>query len=194
MFMLSLYLAACHSPEAASTVSKCSWRRTQKASETCRAILQLQTNILPSSITLVRLYILSWYSICVHPLTRTHTHTHTHIYIYIYIYRYKSIICVTINWNWILVARPGCIVGMQIVREGRRTACPVSLKYASTYELRIGQTCTNPGRQVVVPVAPTWNSEVAPRFVANLWTPDIYIYSCIGLFFTFSSVQNSKPF
>ena len=44
---------SCHSPEAASTVSKCSWRWTQKASETCRAILQLQINILPSWITLV---------------------------------------------------------------------------------------------------------------------------------------------
>jgi len=41
-----------------STVSKCSWRWTQKASETCRAILQLQINILPSCITLVLLYIL----------------------------------------------------------------------------------------------------------------------------------------
>jgi len=26
--MLALYLATCHSPEAASTVSKCSWRWT----------------------------------------------------------------------------------------------------------------------------------------------------------------------
>jgi len=51
--MLALYLAACHSPEAAATVSKCSWRWTQKASETCGAILQLQINIQPSCITLV---------------------------------------------------------------------------------------------------------------------------------------------
>ena len=49
---------SCHSPEAASTISKCSWRWTQNASETCRAILQLQINILPSCITLVLLYIL----------------------------------------------------------------------------------------------------------------------------------------
>ena len=41
------------SPEAATTVSKCSWRWTQIAYETCRAILQLQINILPSCITLV---------------------------------------------------------------------------------------------------------------------------------------------
>ena len=47
------HAAACHSPEAATTVSKCSWRWTQKASETCRAILQLQINILPSCIMLV---------------------------------------------------------------------------------------------------------------------------------------------
>jgi len=53
--MLALYLAACHSPEAASTISKCFWRWTQKASETCTAILQLQINILPSCITLVLL-------------------------------------------------------------------------------------------------------------------------------------------
>ena len=41
----------------------CFWysgRRTQKASETCRAILQLQINILPSCITLVLLYILTY--------------------------------------------------------------------------------------------------------------------------------------
>ena len=58
--MLALYLAACHSPEAASTVSKCSWRWTQKASETCRAILQLQIHILPRCIMLVLLYILTY--------------------------------------------------------------------------------------------------------------------------------------
>ena len=58
--MSALYLAACHSPEAASTISKCSWGWTQKASETCRAILQLQINILPSCITLVLLYILTY--------------------------------------------------------------------------------------------------------------------------------------
>ena len=44
---------SCHSPEAASTISKCSWGWTQKASETCTAILQLQINILPNCITLV---------------------------------------------------------------------------------------------------------------------------------------------
>jgi len=54
--MLALYLAACHTPEAATTVSMCSWGWTQKASETCRALLQLLINILPSCITLV-LYI-----------------------------------------------------------------------------------------------------------------------------------------
>ena len=54
--MLALYLAACHTPEAATTVSKCSWGWTQKASETCRALLQLLINILPSCVTLV-LYI-----------------------------------------------------------------------------------------------------------------------------------------
>ena len=57
LLCLGSYLAACHSPEPASTVSKCSWRWAQKASETCRAILQLQINILPSCITLVLLYI-----------------------------------------------------------------------------------------------------------------------------------------
>ena len=51
---------SCHSPEAASTISKCSWRWTKKLSETCRAILQLQTNILPSCMTLVLLYILTY--------------------------------------------------------------------------------------------------------------------------------------
>ena len=44
------------SAEAATTVSKCSCGWTQKASETCRALLQLLINILPSCITLV-LYI-----------------------------------------------------------------------------------------------------------------------------------------
>jgi len=54
--MLALYLAARHTPEAVTTVFKCSWGWTQKASETCRALLQLLINILSSSITLV-LYI-----------------------------------------------------------------------------------------------------------------------------------------
>jgi len=49
-----LHPASCHKPEAATTVSKCSWGWTQKASET---LLQLLINILPSCITLV-LYIL----------------------------------------------------------------------------------------------------------------------------------------
>jgi len=54
--MLALYLAACHTPEAVTTVFKCSWGWMQKASETCRVLLQLLINILPSCITLV-LYI-----------------------------------------------------------------------------------------------------------------------------------------
>ena len=62
--MLALYLAACHTPEAATIVFKCSWWWAQKASETCRVLLQLLINILPSCITLV-LYIQSvhckWY-------------------------------------------------------------------------------------------------------------------------------------
>ena len=53
-------LVASHSPEAATTVSKCSWRWTQKASETRRTILQLQINILPNCIRLVLLYILTY--------------------------------------------------------------------------------------------------------------------------------------
>jgi len=36
--MLALYLAACHKPEAVTTVFKCSWGWTQKASETCRVM------------------------------------------------------------------------------------------------------------------------------------------------------------
>ena len=56
LFMLALYLAACHTPEAATTVSKRYWGWTQKASETCTALLQLLINILPSCMTLV-LYI-----------------------------------------------------------------------------------------------------------------------------------------
>ena len=52
-YMLTLYLAACHTPEAATTVFKCSWGWTQKESETCRVLLQLLKNILPSCITLV---------------------------------------------------------------------------------------------------------------------------------------------
>ena len=54
--MLALYLAACHTPEAVTTVFKCSWGWAQKASETCRVLLQLLINQLPSCITLV-LYI-----------------------------------------------------------------------------------------------------------------------------------------
>ena len=51
-----LHPVSCHSPEAATTVFKCSWGWTQKASETCRVLLQLLINVLPSCITLV-LYI-----------------------------------------------------------------------------------------------------------------------------------------
>jgi len=36
-----LHPVSCHTPEAATTVSKCSWRWAQKASETCRTLLQL---------------------------------------------------------------------------------------------------------------------------------------------------------
>ena len=51
-----LHPVSCHTPEAVTTVSKCSWGWMQKASETCRVLLQLLINILPSCITLV-LYI-----------------------------------------------------------------------------------------------------------------------------------------
>ena len=51
-----LHPVSCHTPESVTTVFKCSWGWTQKASETCRALLQLLINILPSCITLV-LYI-----------------------------------------------------------------------------------------------------------------------------------------
>ena len=51
-----LHPVSCHTPEAVTTVFKCSWGWTQKASETWRAWLQLLINILPSCITLV-LYI-----------------------------------------------------------------------------------------------------------------------------------------
>ena len=59
-----LHPVSCHTPEAATTVSKCSWGWTQKASETCRVILQLLINILPSCITLVLyIYYEKWYLI-----------------------------------------------------------------------------------------------------------------------------------
>jgi hypothetical protein len=51
-----LHPISCHTPEAVTTVFKCSWGWTQIASETCRVLLQLIINILPSCITLV-LYI-----------------------------------------------------------------------------------------------------------------------------------------
>jgi len=51
-----LHPISSHIPEAATTVFKCSWGWTQKASETCRVLLKLLINILPSCITLV-LYI-----------------------------------------------------------------------------------------------------------------------------------------
>jgi len=51
-----LHPVSCHTPEDVTTVFKCSWGWKQKASETCRGLLQLLINILPSCITLV-LYI-----------------------------------------------------------------------------------------------------------------------------------------
>jgi hypothetical protein len=52
---------SCHTPEAVTTVFKCSWGWTQIASETCRMLLQLIINILPSCITLVLyIYILTY--------------------------------------------------------------------------------------------------------------------------------------
>ena len=60
MFMLALYLAACHTPEAVTTVFKCSWRWKQKASETCRVLLQLLINILAKLHHVGFLYILSY--------------------------------------------------------------------------------------------------------------------------------------
>ena len=62
---------SCHSPEAATTVSKLSRRWTQKASKTCRAILHLQINILPSCITLV-LFIYISFSVY-HNINSTYT-------------------------------------------------------------------------------------------------------------------------
>jgi hypothetical protein len=44
---------SCQTPEAVTTILKCSWGWTQIASETCRVLLQLLINILPSCITLV---------------------------------------------------------------------------------------------------------------------------------------------
>jgi hypothetical protein len=52
-----LHPVSCQTPEAVTTVFKCSWGWTQVASETCRVLLQLLINILPSWITLF-LYIL----------------------------------------------------------------------------------------------------------------------------------------
>ena len=60
-----LHPVSCHTADAVTTVFKCSWGWTQKASETCRVILQLLINILSSCITLVLyiyIYIL-WYNI-----------------------------------------------------------------------------------------------------------------------------------
>jgi hypothetical protein len=48
-----LHSVSCQTPEAVTTVFKCSWGWTQKASETCRVLLQLLINILLSCITLV---------------------------------------------------------------------------------------------------------------------------------------------
>ena len=56
-----LHPVSCHTPEAAATtVSKCSWGWTQKASETCRALLQLLINIMPSCIGLVLYIYFNW--------------------------------------------------------------------------------------------------------------------------------------
>ena len=51
-----LHPVSCHTPRAVTTVFKCFWGWTQKAPETCRVLLQLLINILPSYIKLV-LYI-----------------------------------------------------------------------------------------------------------------------------------------
>jgi len=51
--LLDTSSVSCHTPEAVTTVFKCSWGWTQKASETCRAVLQLLINILPRCTTLV---------------------------------------------------------------------------------------------------------------------------------------------
>ena len=52
---------SCHTPEAVTAVFKWSWGWKQKASETCRVLLQLLINILPSCITLVLyVYINLW--------------------------------------------------------------------------------------------------------------------------------------
>ena len=54
-----LHPVSCHTPEAATTVSKCFWGWTQKASETCRVLLQLLINILPTLHHVGSLYILT---------------------------------------------------------------------------------------------------------------------------------------
>ena len=55
-----LHPISCHTPEAVTTVFKCSWGWTQKASETCRVLFHLLINILSSCIMLVFLYILTY--------------------------------------------------------------------------------------------------------------------------------------
>jgi hypothetical protein len=81
-----LHPASCQTPEAVTTVFKCSWGWTQIASETCRLLLQLLINILPSS-----LYILTYdarkikHKICFSPCLMNFSTTnltpviHTHI-------------------------------------------------------------------------------------------------------------------
>jgi hypothetical protein len=54
----TLHLISCQTPDAVTTVFECSWGWKHIASETCRVVLQLLINILPSCITLV-LYIYS---------------------------------------------------------------------------------------------------------------------------------------
>ena len=80
-----LHPVSYHTPEAVTTVFKCFWGWTPKASETCRALLQLLINILPSCITLV-LYI--------------------YIYIYIYIHLYVILISFPLQQCYIIRTLP----------------------------------------------------------------------------------------
>ena len=99
--MLALYLAACHSPEAASTISKCSWRWTQKASETCIAVKNKHN---------AQLY-----------------HVGSFIYIYIYIYIYICTVdmsppnssCLCITYCIFVVYLVGVVIVMKMKCQWR---------------------------------------------------------------------------
>ena len=93
-----LHLVSCHTPDAVTTVFKCSWGWTQKVSEMCRVLLQLLINILPSRIMLVLYIYINWFCFNNHIF-----HSSASTVINSWHRNVRSVICYLFSDKWLFV-------------------------------------------------------------------------------------------